>query len=74
MFMLACCVAQEAYLLAMYGGHWASKGAKMNVFGITDLGMVAEYVMMISMPFAALKQLINVIQLVDASVEIASRK
>lgn len=73
-FMLVCCVAQEAYLLAMYAGHWASKGARMNVFGVTDLGMVADYVMMVAMPFAALKQLINLIQLVDASVEIASRR
>jgi len=73
-FMLVCCVAQEAYLLAMYAGHWASKGARMNVFGVTDLGMVAEYVMMVAMPFAALKQLINLIQLADASVEIAARR
>jgi|LauGreDrversion4_2_1035121.scaffolds.fasta_scaffold179136_1 CDP-diacylglycerol--inositol 3-phosphatidyltransferase len=73
-FMLVCCVAQEAYLLAMYASHWASKGARMNVFGVTDLGMVAECAMMISMPFAALKQLINVIQLVDASIDIADRR
>lgn len=73
-FMLICCVAQEAYLLGMYASHWAGKGARMNVFGFTDLGMVAEYTMMISMPFAVLKQLINIIQLVDASNDIADRR
>ncbi len=73
-FMLVCCVAQEAYLLGMYAKHWAGKGARMDLFGVTDLGMVADYVMMVSMPFAWLKQLINVIQLVDASNEIAARR
>lgn len=59
-FMFLNCVGQEAFLIALY------------VFSSqTSIGPIAYWVMMVSAPFGALKQLINVIQLCDAMGQIA---
>jgi len=64
-FMLACCVSQEAFLLAAYAHHYVQEG--------TTMGLIVCYTMWASIPFGALKQLINVIQLADASKEIVKK-
>lgn len=58
-FMFLNCVGQEAFLIALY------------VFASNALVDVARIVMFVAGPFGALKQLINVIQLVDAMKQIA---
>lgn len=55
-FMFACCVFQETFLIAAYGFYHG-----IDVF---------KYVMIVSAPIGGLKQLINIIQLVDASAQI----
>jgi CDP-diacylglycerol--inositol 3-phosphatidyltransferase len=64
-FMLACCVSQEAFLLAAY----VVKNVAPSV-----VGDIALYVLWASVPFGALKQIINIIQLGDSSLEIVKIK
>jgi CDP-diacylglycerol--inositol 3-phosphatidyltransferase len=58
-FMFLNCLGQETFLIAFY------------VYSSGSIVAVAYYVMLLSGPFGALKQFINVIQLADAMKQIA---
>jgi hypothetical protein len=59
------CVGQEAFLIALYV--FTSAGSSHPITP------VAHYVMAGAGPFAALKQLINAVQLIDAMKQIARK-
>lgn len=63
-FMFLNCLGQEAFLIALYG--W-KQSAESHPFMLD----IAFWVMVICFPFCALKQLINVIQLLDSLAQIA---
>lgn len=64
-FMFLNCVGQEAFLIALYV--LTSAGSSHPITA------VAHYVMAGAGPFAGLKQLINVVQLIDAMKQIARK-
>ena len=63
-FMFLNCVSQEAFLIALYGWHHTQAGECVIA------GQVMYWTMAVSFPMGALKQLINVVQLVDACKQI----